>query len=308
MKAFSILLLACLAAQAQTTPPAPAPTLPDLPDNTVLAVFEDGYSMTMGEFKKIYSMLPPQAQQNAVKQPESFFKGWGVMRRLAHLAEQQKLDEQSPTRETLDYYRMNILSQAEMQDALGHITVPPADATRYYEAHQDKYKEVHLKAIQLAFSEPSAASSSSSSSPKSRTEDEAKALAAKLLAQLRGGADFVKVVAQYSDDASSKAKDGEFTTIHASDNIPQDILSAVMALKPGEISEPIRQPNAIYLFRAESVTYKPFDQVSNEIFNQLKMDQYRQWVEQNDRSVKVEFKSPAFFGTAPADGKPPSGH
>lgn len=303
MRALSILLFACLAGQAQTAPPAAAPAFPDLPDNEVIAVFDDGVSMTMGEFKKFFAVLPPEIQQNALKQRENFIKGWAVMRKLAHMAEKQKLDEGSPTRESLEYYRMRILTDAEMVDQLHHTSVPPAEGKEYYQAHRDKYKEVRIKAIYLGFSEQPA-----SSGANSRTEEQAKALAAKLLADLRGGADFVKLVAQYSEDATSKAKDGDFATIHGSDNIPEAIRAVVMALKPGEVSEPIRQPNAIYLFRAEAVSYKEFDQVSDEIFAQLRQQRYNQWMEQINRDAKVELKSPAFFGTAPADAKPPGAH
>ncbi len=59
-------------------------------------------------------------------------------------------------------------------------------------------------------------------------------LAAKLVADLRGGADFVKLVEQYSDDSTSKAKAGDFATIHGSDNIPQEVKSVVMGLKQGD--------------------------------------------------------------------------
>jgi parvulin-like peptidyl-prolyl isomerase len=219
------------------------------------------------------------------------------------MAEKQKLDEQSPTRESLDYYRMRILTDAENVDTFHHVTVPPAEAQQYYDAQRDKYKEVRVKAIYLTFSEQSA-----SSSAKSRTQDQAEALAAKLLADLRSGADFVKLVGQYSDDPTSKAKDGDFATIHGSDNIPEPIRAVVLTLKPGEVSEPIRQPNGIYLFRAEAVTYKPFDQASEEIFTELRKQHYMQWMQQINNGVKVEFKSPEFFGTARAEPKPSGAH
>jgi peptidyl-prolyl cis-trans isomerase C len=305
MKALSILVFACLAGQAQTAPQAAAPALPNLPDTEVIATFEDGVSMTFGEFRKFFDVLPPEAQQNALKDREGFMKGWAIMRKLKQMAEKDKLEDGSPTHESLEYDRMRILAQAAMVDADHHITVPPAEARQYYDAHREQYKEVRVKAIYLGFSEQAA---SSASGPKSRTEDQAKALAAKLRADLRGGADFVKLVAQYSEDAPSKAKDGDFATLHGSDNIPEEIRTVVMALKPGEVSEPIRQPSAIYIFRAEAVSYKPFEQVSDEIFTQLRRDHYVQWMEKINSNPGVEFKSPAFYGTAPADGKSPGGH
>jgi peptidyl-prolyl cis-trans isomerase C len=307
MKAFSILLFACFAGLAQSPQQPPAPTFPDLPNETVICTFEDGTSMTVGEFKKVFAILPPEAQQNALKERENFIKGWAVMRNLARDAEKAQLDQASPAHEQLEYYRMRILAEAELEDAKRQIKISPAEARQYYDTHREKYKEVTLKAIMLTFSDKAVAASSSTS-PNWRTEDEAKSLAAKLLADLRGGADFVKLVAQYSDDANSKAKSGDFATIRGSDNIPEQIRSVVMALKPGDVSEPVRQPNAIYVFRAEAVSYKPFEQASDEIFAQLQRDRYAQWMDQTNRNAKVEFKSPAFFGKAAGDPNPkPSG-
>jgi hypothetical protein len=309
MKALSILLLACLAGLAQTPPPPAVPPI-NLPDETVICVFEDGHKMTVGEFKKIYAILPPETQQTALTKREDFLKGWAVMRKLAQMAKADKLDEGSPAKEQLDYYDMRILTDAEMLDASHKVTVPAADAKTFYDAHRDNYKEVQLKAIYLSFADGAAApATSSASSTTKRTEEQTKVLAAKLVADLRGGADFTKLVEQYSDDATSKAKAGDFATIHGSDNIPEEVKSVVMALKQGAISEPLRQPSAIYIFRAESVTYKPFDEVSMDIFNQLKTQQYRVWMDQINRNVKVEFKSQEFLNAAPpAEVKPSGAH
>jgi len=305
MKVLPILLFACLTGLAQTPPSPPAPAFPNMPDETVLAVFDDGYAMTVGEFKHIFAILPQENQETALKQPEDFLKGWAVMRKLTQLARKDKLDQATPTKEKIEYYTMRILTDAEMLDASMHVNVPDAEAKQFYEAHREQFKEVSLKAIYLQFAD-AAASSSASSSPSSnkRTEEQTKALADKLVAELHGGADFVKLVNEYTDDMTSKAKNGDFAVIHGSDNIPEQVKTVVMSMKQGDISEPLRQPTAYYIFRAESVTYKPFDQVSDQIFTQLKSDHYRQWMEQINKDVKVDFKTPAFF----ANHDKPSAH
>ena len=103
MKALSILLFACLAGLAQTGPQPAAPALPNLPDETVIAVFpDDGYQMTMGEFRKFLPILPPDVQQTALKDPQNFLRGWAVMRKLTAMAKKEKLEEGSPAREQLE--------------------------------------------------------------------------------------------------------------------------------------------------------------------------------------------------------------
>src|SRR5438874_6054942 len=113
MKSFT-LLFACLAAVwAQAAPPrpssAPAATMPDLPDQTVVATFDDGVKLTMADFRKLYAALPPQLQQGALQDRSAFLKQWSFLRKLSKMAEKDKLDQESPTKEALVYYRLQIM-------------------------------------------------------------------------------------------------------------------------------------------------------------------------------------------------------
>ncbi len=311
MRIHGLLLFVCLAAAWAQTPPAqpsaPPPAVPDLPDSTVIAVFEDGSQFTMGDFKKIYAVLPPQNQQLALRDRKTFLQQWAFMRKLSLMAEKLKLDEQSPTREQLNYYRMMIMSQAKLNEALDAISVDPAEIVKYYDVNKEKYKQVKVKAIYISFASDPAAAAKGGKKPLS--EEQAKAKATKLLSEIRAGADFVKLVKENSDDETSRAKDGDFATLRPSDNVPDAVRNAVFALKQGEVSEPVRQPNGFYLLRAEEVTYRPLSQVRDEIFSQLKQQQYSKWLEETNRDTKVEYTSPAFLGVtplAPANPKPSS--
>ena len=53
MKVLSVFLFACCCvAWAQTAPaPAAPPQMPDIPDQTTIAVFDDGVKLTMADFK-----------------------------------------------------------------------------------------------------------------------------------------------------------------------------------------------------------------------------------------------------------------
>jgi peptidyl-prolyl cis-trans isomerase C len=260
-------------------------------------VFDDGTKFTMGDFKKIYGALPPENQQMALRDRENFLKQWGLMRKLSHMAEQQKLDQQSPTKETIDYYRMMILSQVKLNDALISATVDPAEIVKYYDINKDKYKLVKVKAIYISFSDDPADQKTKGKKP--LTEGQAKAKAASLLTKIRSGADFVTLVKENSDDETSRAKDGDFITLRVTDNVPEAVRTAVFALKKGEVSEPVRQQNGYYLLCADDVTFRPLSQVRDEIFSELKQQQYSQWLEKTNRENKVQFTSPAFLGLVP---------
>jgi parvulin-like peptidyl-prolyl isomerase len=297
MKFFSLLVFACIAAWAQTAAaPAPPATLPDLPDDSVVAVFDDGTKVTMGEFRNIANVMPPENQQLILRNREQFLHQYAVMRKLAKMAESEKLDQQSPAREALEYNRMMILTQTKMTTALNTMTVAPDEVVKFYDGNKEKYKQVKVKAIYIPFS-----GDADAKDKKELTEEQAKAKAARLLAEIRKGADFVKLVKENSADETSRAKDGDFATVHTGDNIPDAMRAAVFALKSGEVSEPVRQPNGFYLFRAEEIGYRPLSEVRDEIFMQLKQQHYGNWMRQIDSGTKVDFPNPAFLGKkAPA--------
>ncbi|HWB83364.1 MAG TPA: peptidylprolyl isomerase [Bryobacteraceae bacterium] len=292
---FLVFFLCAGAMWAQSAPAATPEPMPNLPDQTVIAVFDDGTQLTMGEFKKLYAALPTPNQQLAMRDRKAFLESWAFMRKLALMAEKEKLDQQSPTKEALAYYRMFILSQAKINDAMNATTVEPAEILKYYNANKDKFKQVKVKAIYVAFR------SSSASGGKGLTEAEAKAKAEKLLAELRKGADFATLVRQNSDDETSRNKGGDFATLNPTDNIPDAIRTAVFALKQGEVSEPVRQPGGFYLLRADEITYRPLSQVRDSIFSDLKQEQFKQWLDQTHAGTKVDFPNSAFFNNpAPA--------
>jgi peptidyl-prolyl cis-trans isomerase C len=305
MKVASILLSACLTSlwaqtppQAQAQPPAArAPKIPDLPDETQIAVFEDGTKLTMGDFKKLYGSLPPENQQMALRDRQMFLQQWGLMRKLSQMAEKQKLDQQSPIKDSLEYYRMMILSQAKLNEQMASTTVDPGEIVKYYDVNKDKYKLVKVKAIYISFSDDPP--EPKSKAKKQLTEAQAKTKATALLAKIRGGADFVALVRENSDDETSRAKDGDFITLRSSDNVPEAVRTAVFALKKGEVSEPVRQQNGYYLLRADDVTYRPLSQVRDEIFSELKQQQYGVWMEKTNRDSKPTFTSPEFLGLTP---------
>ncbi len=301
MKNPCFLLLVCLGAVSAQTPAPPlvsppqaaahpkaAVTLPDLPDPTVIAEFQDGTKFTMGDLKKLYPALPA-AMQNAVREdPVEFFHEYATMLKYEQLALEKKLDEQSPTKEVLYFSRLYNLSLAAVQDAITTSTVQPNEIVNYYGKHKEEYKEIKVKAIYIPFAE------SPSAEDKELTEVQAKAKADKLVAQIKGGADFVKLVSENSEDPTSKAKAGDFGTFSTTDPLPDAIRKAVFPLQMGQVTEPVRQPHGFYIFKAEIVTTRPLSEVRDQIFSQLKQQHAKEWAERINAEIKVDFPNPAF--------------
>jgi peptidyl-prolyl cis-trans isomerase C len=191
-----------------------------------------------------------------------------------------------------------ILAQTELSNTLTNTTVDPAEVDRFYSANRDRFKRVKVKAIYIQFQ----SGDSAAKEKKALTEEQAKAKAGRLLAELRKGADFSKLARESSDDEASRAKDGEFATVNPTDNIPDAMRAAVFELKEGEVSEPVRQPNGFYLFRADQVSYRPLNEVRDQIFTELKQRHYGDWMRGIDTATPVQYPSPAFLGkpAAPA--------
>jgi|SRR5271157_1473209 len=314
MKSLGLSLLLCVAAAlAQTTPPAPLPPAPAEKGDTVIAIFEDGGKMTLDEFRALVPGLPTSPsnfQQMAQQDRPRFLHYYAMMRKLAQMAEQEKLDQRSPGKEALAFSRLFTLTDIKAKDVLDSTTVSPEEVEKYYNDHQEPYKAVKVSAIYIAFgdaeSSSSPASSSSSASrvsKKALTEEEAKAKAQKVLAQARAGADFKALVKENSDDETSRDKGGDFGTWRMSDNVPDLMRPVVFGLKRGESGEPVRQAHGYYIFHADEVTFAPLAQVRDSIFQQLKQQHFQEWLAKLDAATKVEFPKSGTPPPAPSGGK-----
>src|SRR6185437_10009281 len=129
-----------------------------------------------------------------------------------------------------------------------HNFYPVTDAMikEFYQRNETRYQEAKIKVIYIAF-KPSApvvgtvpkdqsledvarTLSEGGSGKAQRTEADARKLAEDLVKQIRGGADFSKLVAQYSEDPASKAAGGDFGVVNINSSYSADVKKAVLAL------------------------------------------------------------------------------
>jgi parvulin-like peptidyl-prolyl isomerase len=173
---------------------------------------------------------------------------------------------------------------------------------KYYDENKSRYHQVKLKVIYIPFS----SNSTAADGKKPLNEEQAKAKAEQIAKEAKTGADFTKLVKENSRDETSKNKDGDFGTISPSDNLPDSIRSVVFGLKSGDVSDPVRQPNGFYIFRAEAVSEKPFLEVRDQIFTDLKNQRLKEWLDVTTKSLNIKFENEQFFtGTAlPTPGPP----
>ncbi|MDQ6705776.1 MAG: peptidylprolyl isomerase [Acidobacteriota bacterium] len=287
-----------VAAPAVQTKPAAATPAPD----TVIATIE-GKKLTFGELQSYLAALDPQRQKLAMRDPAELVRQYAVMKHLAAVAEQSKLDQKSPYKEAIASSRMQVLTNAQLNEEYLRLPVTQEDQLKFYNDNKDRYTEVKLKVIYIPFVAKLPASDSPASDSKGKsflTEAQAKAKIEGILKEVRGGSDFVQLAKQYSEDDKSKSQNGDFGTLRKSDNLPDEIKSVVFELKKGEVSEPVRQRNGFYLFKAEEIGMRPFNEVETDIFNELKNTRMREWLEKLGKSIPVKVEDPSFFARPPS--------
>lgn len=292
---FAFLFFASLVSMTaqSSAPAAPPSSVPKLPPDTVIAVV-NGQKLTYAELEGFLHALPPQMQQSAMSDRKEFIKRYAFMRKLTEMAEKDKLDEKSPYKESLAVDRMNILTQAQLNEMYLKLMVEPADIQKFYDNNRDSYSQVKVKAIYVGFTSNPAAKAGASGK-KYLDEAEAKAKADRLIKEGRAGADFAKLAKENSEDAKSAGENGDFGTLKKSDNLPDAIRATVFALKQGEISEPVRQANGFWIFKADQVVTRSFLDVKSDIYNQLKEARLKEWIDSTNKSLDIKYESQAFF-------------
>jgi peptidyl-prolyl cis-trans isomerase C len=281
-----------------------------------------GKDITAGDILQMLSTFSAQSVQAFQQNPQSFVGQYFMMLHLADEAEKAKLLEKSPYKEQFEAVRRQIQAQARVNEENNAFTVTPEMIDSYYKQHSAQYEQARIKVISISFGggQPvvtgtgidalqAAAKAALAAGQGKRSEADARKLADDIVKQLRGGADFAKLVEQYSEDATSKAAGGDFPPIKAVSEFPPELKTAVFALKPGEIGEPLRQPAAFYIIRLEAKSTQPVDEVREPIVQTLRNDHMNQWMKDMNAGFQAVIKDPDYFKTlgAPAlPGLPPA--
>ena len=269
-------------------------------DRVVASV--NGKPITAKEMEEFSAGLPPQFQQYYQQDKEGFLKQYAVLMKFSKLAEAAKVDQASPYKQRLEFTRLQILSQAYVEDYRAKIVVKDEDLKAFYDKNKDNYTQAKLQVILVNYS---ATPAQPGEKPK-LTEADAKTKADGIVKQLKAGTDFKKLVADASDDVASKTKGGDFGTIRRSDQIPDELKKAIFALKVGEFSEPVKQPNGFYIFKVAEYTAQSLDEVKSILTTQLKDQKFQEWLKLTQETADAKVEDPAFFGKAPATPATPA--
>ncbi|MCS7309460.1 MAG: peptidylprolyl isomerase [Armatimonadota bacterium] len=85
---------------------------------------------------------------------------------------------------------------------------------------------------------------------RAKAEEDAKAKAQKVYEEIKAGKDFAEAAKEYSDDRSNKDRGGDLGAFARGMMVPE-FEQAAFALKPGEVSEPVKTPYGWHIIKVE---------------------------------------------------------
>jgi peptidyl-prolyl cis-trans isomerase C len=251
---------------------------------------------------------PPQVAQQIRKSPQAFIQQIFLFRYLTSQGEQLKLADQSPFKEELEAQVKWYIANAMVTYERNNYEVSEDQIQDFYQKNQSRWQQAKVKEIFIGFKPAAPASSNpqdlaeaakraleAAHPGNSRSEAEARKLAADIVSQLRSGADFGKLVEQYSDDSSSKASGGEVPPIKSTSSLPDDLKKAIFALSPGGVGDPIRQPTGFYIIRMEEKSVQPINDVRGPIIQELRDNHQSDWLNGLNSRFAPVIQKPEFF-------------
>jgi hypothetical protein len=235
--------------------------------------------VTLAEFEKIASSLPPQFS-GALAQlgKRGFADQYANLLALAQEGEKIGVAQEESFRLMVEFQRVLLLAQTTLNQLAGpQAAVLPEDVRSYYDSHQSDFEEVHLRGIYIPFDDPANAANpaqppaapANPSRPK-LTEAAARARAEALRAQIQGGADMAALARTESEHPTSSSG-GDFGFVKR-DQFSAQIDSAIFALQPNQVTEPLRDRFGFFIFQLVGKRAQPFEEVRTPIENNLRQE------------------------------------
>lgn len=220
--------------------------------------------------------------EKRLKQIKAQFFGGSEKQYRAGIKKQGLTDEQ--VRERI--LRPQILQEKLFAKVTEKVKVSDADVKEYYTQHPELYSQPQSRDVRHIL-----------------VKD--KALADKIYAQLKGGADFAKLAKQYSTDPGSKDQGGKLT-ISKGETVPE-FDRVAFALKTDELSRPVKTQYGWHVIQAlgpvKPRKTTPFAQVKASIRQQLEQQKKSDAANAWSASLKKEFEDTVSY--APGFAPPP---
>ena len=246
------------------------------------SVSVNGQPITQDQLNIVAQDLGPNLPQQATAaQKQDYITNFAINLRLAAAeAEKEKVGDPADLQKKLDYYRQRIMMEALMTKVAKDAVTDEAIKKTYDDAIKKvaPEEEVHARHILL--------------------DNEADAK--KAYDRVKGGEDFAKVAKEVSKDPG--AADGGDLGWFTKDRMVKEFADAAFALKPGEISQPVKSQFGWHIIKLEDRRQKappPLEQVKQQIASFLAQQAQQDMITKLRTAAKiVQPKPPAQTGPA----------
>jgi peptidyl-prolyl cis-trans isomerase SurA len=239
---------------------------------------ELGYKLSDEQFKSVVDNI---RKENKIETDEQF---------------QAALKSENMTMADLrrNLERQMIVSRVQQNEVMAKIAVTDEEAKKYYDAHMNEFTtapSVTLREIQVATpTDPKGINVGAEESAKARVDDIRRRVTA-------GGEPFDRLASQLSD-SPSKANGGLIGPLSVNDISP-DLRRMIEKMKPGDVSEVVRNARGYQIFKLETMTATQtlsFDQareqISERVFTDKRKGEFQKYMQKLRAQAIIEWKNP----------------
>jgi peptidyl-prolyl cis-trans isomerase C len=261
-----------------------------VPPETVVLTVGD-VKLTAAQFDQLVSSLPPQVQASA-RGPnrKQFADNLVKVFVLSEEGKRRKLDETPAFKTQLQVQTANALASTTYDQIGKDAKIDEAEMRKYYEEHKGEGERVHARHILVRVQ---GAPMPVRPGQKELTDAEALAKVQELQKKIAGGASFETLAREDSDDATSGMNGGDLGFFGHNQMVPP-FEKAAFALKPGELSEPVKSQFGYHLIKVEAKEAKTFEEMRPEIEKKLRPEAAQKALDALQKATKVEYDATFF--------------
>ncbi|MFL6273766.1 MAG: peptidylprolyl isomerase [Blastocatellia bacterium] len=264
------------------------------------------------DFEAFLQNNPRFQQQAAGPNREGFKKEYGKLKVLAERARKDKLDQEDKVRLEMLIKRSAVLENAYLSDLDKNADklISDDEIANYYNEHLPEFEEVRARHILISTQPQPPDPTKKGEQPKPLTKEEARKKGEEVLAKVRKGEDFAALAKQYSDDAGSKDKGGEYT-FKRGEFVPE-FEKAAFSMKPGEISDLVETQFGFHIIKLEERkggTGPSDPKARQQIIGKLKKDKIDAKIDEIAKNAKVTVPEDFDMNVKPSETPQlPTGH
>lgn len=267
-----------LALDISATPP------PSVKDPSTVVAKQGGASVTLADVDAFAARIPEKERAVFFSSPqriENLITSLLVQEQLAAEARASGLDRDPGVRTQIVLADDDVLSKARISQLHDSVKIPNLEemAKEEYIGHKERYMTVAILNVKHILIDT-----------KTRSEDEARALADKVDKEAKAEPDhFGDLVDKYSDDPSKASNHGLMTDVSGDRYVPEFIKASEALKKPGDISPPVKTKfgfHIIMLVRRSDAHQRSFAEVKNEILAKLRQQYVDKYVTNHTDEIR----------------------